>query len=336
MSRRFTLIELLVVVSSNRLCCAPGDFNAIRNRFTLIELLVVIAIISVLAALLLPALQTAKQQSYRVQCIANMKQHLIAAHNFADDSDDAFPNVNTGSYGALGVTGPSANSGATQAQADAAIKANAVATYSKDYMASPWTWHSGTKRMNVPGVWRCPGLSFGVKMSHAWMPGHANGLYEMGEQSWGGSIVGIGSFLGMNFCNHTTGNGNVYTVNLKRTRLHFPEAEVLFLDTLMVRGNVSSYVGGQQWTTPHGQGKPSGINQAFADGSAGWYRWGELTYVYRPAYPWDRQVTTPYYAPKNARFNRGGYPPGLGGYFAAPMNYYGIASTPHGGSCTPN
>ena len=64
---------------------APGQ---VKRSFTLIELLVVIAIIAILAAILLPALNSARERGRVATCLSNLKQQGTALQFYAQDNDD--------------------------------------------------------------------------------------------------------------------------------------------------------------------------------------------------------------------------------------------------------
>jgi prepilin-type N-terminal cleavage/methylation domain-containing protein len=91
-----------------------------RSAFTLIELLMVVAIIGILAGLLLPALNQAKEKAKRTACVSNLNQINLATRLYAYDNGESLPvlpNPNpypngVGAYykqlvkGYLGLTGP--------------------------------------------------------------------------------------------------------------------------------------------------------------------------------------------------------------------------------------
>ncbi|HZI31376.1 MAG TPA: prepilin-type N-terminal cleavage/methylation domain-containing protein [Candidatus Binatia bacterium] len=133
-----------------------GRPNATSSRrsfggFTLIELLVVIAIIAILAALLLPALASAKLKATEATCLSNQKQLLLAAIMYASDHDDKI--VSGGAGGGywnpvvFGVRAPWNQPGVTQEKA---------MNFLEQTLSSP-TYNPLAVYARSPGVYHCPG-----------------------------------------------------------------------------------------------------------------------------------------------------------------------------------
>jgi len=101
-----------------------------QRAFTLIELLVVIAVIAVLMAILMPALNRAREQGKRISCLSNVKQLTMAWILYADANDDLVVSASPDSTSDAWVM--YSNTDTTEEQREERIRQGALYSYCPD------------------------------------------------------------------------------------------------------------------------------------------------------------------------------------------------------------
>jgi prepilin-type N-terminal cleavage/methylation domain-containing protein/prepilin-type processing-associated H-X9-DG protein len=257
--RGFTLIELLA--------CQPKPWRRqARSAFTLIELLVVIAIIAILATLLLPTLQRAKEMGKRSNCRGNLRQIGFILLMYADDNQNRFPTM---------VTPP---------------PWPPTGGWAWDFPRMP----TGNILVGTPHPWSdAATVAKGSRKKILFCP--SNFELNKNDQCWGPPHCGPENFVITGYVwTLYSGNATKVPLNLQvATSKGIPGRSVaeteLAADVIvsMDKINYLHAIGYFDQRTNHMDGKqPAGGNILFVDGHVQWRPWSQRKYVFGPSPPY--------------------------------------------------
>ncbi len=250
-----------------------------RRGFTLIELLVVIAIIAILASMLLPALNKAKQKAQGIQCLNNHRQLALAWRLYTDDSLDWLVYAST--TVATGPPGSSNNKADDYAWSGAHMDDNGanLANWdpSYDMMKRPlWPYNKNL------GIYKCPSDKSTVQTTE----GIKDRILTMSMNLYVGGFAPDPD-MGDPVPGGTDGHwpwAAPYQIYTKISEISFPSKIFVFLDMREDRINWSNFMAmmdGYSPTDPSqyqlgdlpGFYHNGGCGFSFADGHSETHRW---------------------------------------------------------------
>jgi prepilin-type N-terminal cleavage/methylation domain-containing protein/prepilin-type processing-associated H-X9-DG protein len=235
-----------------------------RDRaFTLIELLVVIAVISILAALLLPALARAKEEGRRANCISNLRQLTLCWEMYADDNHGLLAPNNWIDY--VGVGG-GFNVSISWCNGDA--RTDTTTSNLQTGLLYPYN--------RSPGIYHCPSdVSTIVDADGNPLPLLRNRSYNMSQ-----SVNGLGLFVDPTF-NADMAVDVTQPCFEKLSQVTNPPPDRLFVFLDENEGTLAddqfgyampNYGYGSWWDMPSNRHN-QGADLSFADGHVEYWRW---------------------------------------------------------------